>query len=135
MRTLLTLSALILAAPGCSTVSEGAGDCVCTMEFRTVQVRVVDAAGQPVGDLDVTVTNQRSGETLDVQQEAAGPPAAGTYTVVTDGNVDDVSVEGDDLLFRATGHGRTAEATFVVGRDACACHIDRREGPEQIVAR
>jgi hypothetical protein len=135
MRILLTLSALVLAAPGCSTVSEGAGDCVCTMEFRTIQVRVVDGAGRPVGDLDVTVTNRRSGEVLDVQQNAAGPAATGTYTVVTDSNVDDVSVEGDELLFRATGQGRTAEATFIVGRDACACHIDRREGPEQIVAR
>lgn len=135
MRTLLALSTLILAAPGCSTTNEGAGDCVCTMEFRTIQVRVVDPAGGPAADLDVTVTNTRTGETLDVQQDAAGPAAPGTYTVATDSNVNDVSVEGDELHFRAAGAGRTAEATFVVGRDSCACHIDRREGPDEIVAR
>jgi hypothetical protein len=100
-----------------------------------VQVRVVDAQGRPVEGLLPTVRNERTGQTLDVRQEDAGTFGTGMYAVATDANVTDVSEDGDRLLFRASGGDVTAEGTFVVGRDACACHIDRRSGPDELVAR
>jgi len=136
MRDALIIAAAVLLSAGCTTAqAPGADDCMCTMEFRTVGVEVVDAAGAAVAGLDVTVTNTRTGRHLDVTQDAAGPQAPGRYVVVTDANVDDVGEQGDELLFRAVGQGRTAEGTFVIGRDACACHVDRRSGPERLVAR
>ena len=136
MRTAFLLATLVIAAPGCSlTRAPDAGDCVCTMEFRMVQVRVVDSGGQPAAGLATVVRNVSTGRTVDVSQDAGGTLAPGTYTVVSDSNVEDVTEAGDRLTFRATGGGRTAEGIFVVGRDACSCHIDRREGPEEIVAR
>ena len=128
---------LALVLGGCSLIrsNDGGDECVCTLEFRTVTVRVVDAAGQPVPGLDVTVTNERTGAVLDVDQANVAPNEQGVYAVVTDGEVNDVSEAGDPLRFRAEGGGRTAEATFVVGRDACACHIDKRSGPEEVTAR
>ncbi len=135
MRIAFVLATLVLAAPGCSlTRPPDAGDCMCTMEFRMVHVRVVDSDGQPVTGLTPVVRNERTGRTLDVSHDG-GALAPGTYTVVSDSNVEDVSEAGDRLTFRATGGGRTAEGVFVVARDACSCHIDRREGPEEIVAR
>jgi hypothetical protein len=132
--------ALLVALPavgGCSLTrpNDGPGDCICTMEFRTIGVRVVDAAGQPVTGLAVTVTNERTGAVVEVDQDAAGPPAAGSYVVISDAQVQAVSEAGDRLTFRATGGGRVAEATFVVSRDACSCHIEKESGPDEIVAR
>jgi hypothetical protein len=105
----------------------------CTMEFRTVQVRVVDGSGEPIEGLQVVVRNERTGEVLDVNQESGGF-GSGMYAVATDGNVSDVSVEGDQLAFRATDGSRVAEGIFVVGRDECSCHIVRESGPERITA-
>ncbi len=141
MRALLLALPLALLAGGCSLVRshngepEGSGDCMCTMEYRTIGVRVVDAAGQPVTGLAVTVTNTRTGDVLDVDQSNAAPGTTGAYVVLTDSQVQAVSEAGDTLRFHATGGGRTADAEFVVYRDACACHINKRSGPEQITAR
>jgi uncharacterized protein YceK len=141
MRTLLLAlctSAFVLL-PGCSlfrsTDGPGPGECPCTMEFRMITVRVVDEAGRPVEGLAVTVRNERTGATLEVRQEDAGAFGAGVYAVATDAHVEDVSEAGDRLAFRASGGGRTAEATVVVARDACACHIEKESGPEEVVAR
>ena len=100
-----------------------------------VHVRVVDSEGRPVDGLVTTIRNERTGRTLVIGQGDDGTLAPGAYTVITDSNVAEVSEAGDRLLFRATGGGRTAEGVFVVARDACSCHIDRRDGPEEIVAR
>jgi len=105
------------------------------MEFRTITVRVVDDAGRPVEGLAVTVTNERTGAVVEVDQDAAGPPAAGTYVVISDAQVQAVSEAGDRLAFRATDGTRTAEAVVVVSRDACACHVEKESGPEEVVAR
>jgi hypothetical protein len=104
------------------------------MEFRTVQVQVVDGSGAPIEDMDVVVRNERTGEVLEVDQESGGF-GSGMYAVATDGNVSDLSEEGDRLLFRATDGARVAEGTFVVGRDRCSCHIVRESGPEQLTAQ
>jgi hypothetical protein len=136
MRTSI-FACLTLAIGACTTVNQQPTDpeCgACTMEFRTVQVQVVDAAGTPLAGLDVVVTNERTGSTLDVDQESGGF-GTGMYAVITDSNVNEVSEDGDRLHFRATDGTRVAEGTFVVGRDRCACHIVREEGPEQLVAR
>ena len=100
-----------------------------------IHVRVVDAQGRPMEGLVASVRNERTGRTLTVSDTDGGMLTPGTYAVVTDNNVADVSEAGDRLLFRATGGGRTAEGVFVVARDACSCHVDRREGPDEIVAR
>lgn len=125
---------LLLLASGCSLVRNhdgpGDGQCMCTMEFRSVTVNVSDANGVPVSGLAVTVTNERTGAVLDVPQDAMS--GSGTYAVATDGNVSDVSEAGDRLRFHAQGGGRTADAVFVVSRDACACHITKESGPESV---
>jgi hypothetical protein len=137
MRSVLPVCLAALVASGCTMINpqEANPECgACTMEFRTVQVQVVDTGGTPVQELEVVVRNERTGEILDVDQESGGF-GAGMYAVVTDGNVDDLSETGDRLVFRATDGTLVAEGTFVVGRDRCSCHIVRETGPERLVAR
>jgi hypothetical protein len=97
-------------------------------------VQVVESGGTPVEGMDVVVRNERTGEVLEVDQESGGF-GSGMYAVVTDGNVADLSEQGDPLAFRATDGTLVAEGTFVVGRDRCSCHIVRESGPERLVAR
>jgi len=138
MRRLVLALPLLLLASGCSLVrnndGDGDGQCMCTMEFRTVTVNVVDGSGEPVTGLTVTVTNERTGAVLDVNQDNASPFGTGIYAVASDANTNDVSVAGDRLRFHAEGNGLTADAVFVVSRDACACHITKDSGPESITA-
>lgn len=136
MRFVLLACALTLTAAGCTMINQPAGpECgACTMEFRTVQVQIVDDRGAPIEGMDVVVRNERTGIDIELDQESGGF-GSGMYAVVTDGNVHDLSEEGDTLSFRATDGARVAEGRFVVGHDACACHIVRESGPEQIVAR
>ena len=126
-----------VSAAGCTMMNPqpAVPECgACTMEFRTVQVQVVDERGAAIEGMEVVVHNQRTGSELEVDQESGGF-GSGMYAVVTDSNVDDVSEEGDTLHFRATDGARVAEGSFVVGRDRCSCHIVRESGPERLVAR
>jgi hypothetical protein len=127
------LLALLLAAalPACALFRPASDDpVVCTMEYRTISVEVVDDAGNPVGGLTPTVRNLRTGEVLPFDEGAFG--GEGHYLVATDAHRERLSEEGDRLLFNAAGGGRVAEAEFVVAADPC--HVQKVSGPERIVA-
>lgn len=131
MRTLFAALALALAA-GCSNTQQAGGDVACTMEYRTVTVAVVDAAGAPLGGLTPTVRNLRTGQVLAFEgEEPYG--GEGSYLVATDDHRAALRASGDRLQFRAEGDGVAAEAEFVVSGGPC--HVAKESGPDQITAR
>ena len=132
--TSLAGALLALLLPACSILSPGDGGvAACTLEFRSYTVQVVDADGQPVDGLTATVRNLRTGEVLDLG-DGGGlyTPGDGRYLLVTDGQVGQLSEEGDRLHFRAVGNGLVAEAEYVF--TGGPCHVERVSGPERVVA-
>ena len=105
----------------------------CTEEFRTITVEVVDAAERPVIGLAVESVNERTGAVLSPNPLGDGVSGAlGRYTVASDADLDALHVEGDPVLFSASGEGVTASARFVIADDGC--HVHKEDGPERILA-
>ena len=131
MRLLLLVVAFALVGSGCSFFYGDHDDIACTLEFRFYTVRIVDTEGQPVNGLTTTITNTRTGDALDVADDAQAMDD-GIYTVITDGQVSALSEQGDPIAFHAEGQGLTADAAFVFAGGPC--HVAKLSGPEEIVA-
>ncbi|MEM1057492.1 MAG: hypothetical protein AAGI52_18395 [Bacteroidota bacterium] len=128
MRPLL-LAALVALTSGCDTASQYA----CTLEFRTVQVMVRDAFGRPVEGLTARSIVERGQELVLIERtEGSVEGTEGRYTVASDAHLDLLSIEGEDVIFRAEGPGLIAEARYVLADDGC--HIRKEEGPAEITA-
>jgi hypothetical protein len=120
-----------VAALGALACDDPLSQCLCTEEFRTYLVTVVDAGGAPVSDVTITRTNLRTGALF--EPTWLGMPVPGTYLVADDGLVDEFSSEGD--LVRVTGEkdGATFEAQFEFAvPDECRCHVDKLAGPDTV---
>jgi hypothetical protein len=59
-------------------------DCVCTLEFRTYLVTVIDTLGNPVDSLETTITNSR-GKEFSFDELSPPPFMQGAYYVMTNG--------------------------------------------------
>ena len=131
--SLLALAGTV-AALGAVACDDPAGQCVCTEEFRTYLVTVIDESGVPVSDVTITRTNLRTGMTF--EPTWLGMPVPGTYPVADDGLLDEFSSEGD--LVRVTGEkaGATFEAQYEFAvPDPCRCHVDKLAGPDTVTIR
>ncbi len=128
MKRLLLLSALGLFA-GCDTLD---GPQVCTREYVTYTVRVVDASGDLLADLTTRSVVEPSGVELVTAQDA-NTGQVGVYPVASDAHGRLISRSGTTVRFEATGDGLSAEASFVFDTDGC--HVRKVSGPQEIVAR
>jgi len=91
---------------------------------------VVDTAGAPVSDLQVTV---RRVATDSILSTASGSSfAAGTYLVLDDGFKDEVAARGEVVRFTGVRGGDQVSADFTFGTDPCRCHIERISGPDTL---
>ncbi len=131
---LILAAAPALAGLATSACSDQASQCACTEEFRTYLVAVVDEAGDPATDVQLTRTNLRTDEVL--EPTWLGQPVPGTYLVADDGLVDAFSSEGDSV--RVQGQQRAASFTtffeFAVD-EPCRCHVEKLSGPDSVVIR
>ena len=103
-------------------------NCVCTDEFRTFAVTVVDEAGQPVSDAILTRLNLRSGQVL--EPTWLGLLGPGVYVVADDGHIDAFSSEGDVVQVTGTNGNISFSADFEFASPApCRCHVEQLAGP------
>ncbi len=118
--------ALLTGLPilSCSTVTEV---CTCTTEFRFFTVTVVDAQGQPAGDVEISATRVSDGMDLTPDDMGFGQP--GVYVILTDNAVDDVTEEGTRVEVVGTRGDTGFRAEFVFSRDDCQCHVSQVSGP------
>ena len=132
MKTILLSFIFVIVAVSCSTVDE---DCVCTMEFRSYSVTVVDSLGVPLDSLTVTIKD-KDGDELDVQQEPYSF-SNGNYTVLNDSFTQEFCACGtpERIYFSATDGNKTANGEFMFNTDECRCHINKVSGPDTLVLR
>lgn len=131
--TRLPVLALLIVA-GCDTLGFGSGNdgLVCTLEFRSIGVEVVDGDGAPVAGLDAETVIVETGERLDRSASVDGGQG-GVYVVASDAHVERLDEDGTALRFTASGDTLTASAEFVIAGGPC--HVSKLSGPDQIVAR
>lgn len=132
MKSLFTTILILLVVNSCSDLEE---DCVCTEEYRTYIVTVVDTLGVPVDSLIVTIKD-KDGDELDVQQEPFYLDE-GKYTVLNDSFTHIMCSCGTPqiIYFSATDGNRTATGEFMFNTDDCKCHINKISGSDTLVLR
>lgn len=114
----------VAALAGCDDTSE----CVCTEEFRSYHLSVVDAEGAPSDGVEVRVVRTQTGERLDYGSPTG---ASGEYLIMDDSFAARVAA---DESFDVTGElGDSSFATrFRFGTDPCRCHVLRLAGPDTV---
>ncbi len=130
------LSYLFLLIPfaigGCTPAkSVQCENMICTQEFRSVTVKFKDASGNAVAVKDFKSVNNRTGKEITSESSQNN---WGGYTVVSDADTKTLSEKGDAIVVTAThpATNKRVSAEFVVSGGACACHINKISGPEEI---
>jgi hypothetical protein len=121
MKYSLTIILISLIVSSYATIDTK--DCVCTEEFRSIQVRIVDQYNQPVDSVTATITKVSNSKIYywdlqDINQ-------LGKYYVMTDSYTRDFGTTPDTLKFLAEKHGVKTSALFLISTDECHCHIQK----------
>jgi|1_EtaG_2_1085319.scaffolds.fasta_scaffold66172_2 hypothetical protein len=103
-------------------------DIICTMEFRIINLEIIDSNGEAV-ILDEFYT-EINGEKINIPDDVY-ESKDGFYPVATDGQMKDLSFDGNEVVFYGLIDGKTVvEHTMVIGKDCC--HIQLKEGEKKI---
>ncbi len=122
---------LLLTAGGASCSNPGvATPCVCTLEFRTFAVTVMDRAGEPAENVSITVRRVSDGVELTAPDDFLQTP--GVYVILTDGNGDELAEDGTAIEVVGTLGDSGFTAEYVFSRDACGCHVNKISGPDTV---
>lgn len=123
----------IISAIVFSSCSEIDKNCLCTEEFRSYLVTVVDTLGIPVDSLNVIIKD-KDGDELDVQQDQYFLDE-GKYTVLNDSFTHIFCSCGtpQTIYFSATDGSRTANGEFLFNTDECKCHVNKVSGPDTLL--
>ncbi|MBK6266226.1 hypothetical protein JKA74_14365 [Marivirga sp. S37H4] len=138
MRKLLILLSFISLAATCQdkkssdakTENPCDPDIMCTMVFATVDVQIVNEAGEPVKfDKYYSVID---GEIINLQEQDDYQQENGYYPVATDNEMSKVDFEGTEVEFVGEKNGKEIISTkMIIGKDCC--HIQKISGDETIV--
>lgn len=131
-KLIYVFSLVIFLFSACSTVNKSeCENLICTEEFRMVQVKFIDASGNPVSVKDFAAINKRTGESTVQNNEPATINNRGNYIVASDADLKKLSEAGDVINVSATHpiSNKKIEAEFVVSGGICACHISKISGP------
>ncbi|HET8860374.1 hypothetical protein [Marivirga sp.] len=119
----------------CEEEKVDADDCqrellLCTEEFKTILLEIVDSEGNPVV-LDDFYTFYDSRKKFEYEYNEA-QAIEGIYPVITDAEIDELEREGTTLIFVGVKNGdNLVEHQMVIGHDCC--HIQLIEGEANIV--
>lgn len=104
--------------------------CLCTLNFVSIRLTVLNPSGTPESGVDVKTTLMRTGEKLDVDTAESG----GVYTVLDDSFAGVLDFRGDRLSVTGVKGDLSFTAEFVARPDgACRCHIEKVSGPESVM--
>lgn len=125
----LSITLLISCSP--ETICD---DLICTLEFRSVNIKFLDAEGDPLVVKDFKAINLRTQKSMVTENLIDTIYAKGIYTVASDANLHDLSEKGDKIRVSAKHpvNGITKESEFVITGGKCSCHVGKISGPEQI---
>jgi hypothetical protein len=122
-----TSLAVLLSAVGCQIACDSGLGTVCTQEFRTETVTVVDQAVNPVPDASVVATLVRTGDTL--SPAVTGPSPDGVYIIADDGSRNTVRAAGEQVRVQVELGSQAFGADYVL---AGGCHIQKVSGPDTL---
>ena len=109
---------------------ENGEDCICTANFAMVTFNVVTSTGTPQADIDIEVTNIRTGNVLSVEQPHAHE---GVYVVINDSYRRAIPETGEHLQVVGTRGANQFTEMFTAGVDQpCRCHVHKLSGPGTI---
>ena len=103
-------------------------DIMCTMEFRIINLEIRDKAGEAI-ILD-EFYSEIDGEKIEIPDDVY-EPNNGIYPVATDGQMDVLDFDGNEVIFYGMLNGKNVvEHKMVIGKDCC--HILLVEGEKKI---
>jgi hypothetical protein len=129
MLRLLPLALLAVLA-GCDA---GRDDGICPAVYVTHSIRVVDEAGVALPDLAARSVVVETGEVLPDDPGAGDRRASGTYVVASDHHGRFLDRHGTAVRFEAENADYVATAVYVFAPGEC--NLERRSGPDEVVAR
>ena len=130
MKAIPILLAIIGMAGLSACDSTETNPCICTEVFVTVGFHAVDQSGEAVEDIEVTVTQARTGEVL---LENQGFGSRGYYVVASDAVKDKLLGSGEVLNVTGVKDSLQFEESFVVGVPGdCRCHVQKFAGPDTL---
>lgn len=131
MKKLILMSVLFILFISCK---ENEPECICTTEFRSLTVSVVDSLNNPIDSLDVNIVDEFGRIIKPLEKQLPYQP--GSYVVVDDSYVNYLSTEPLLIYFTATDSlGRNAYTFFLVNTDECRCHVQKISGKDKIVLK
>jgi hypothetical protein len=128
--SLITISFLLILS--FSSCFDEEPDCVCSLEFRTYLVTVIDTLGNPVDSLEAIITNTR-GKEFNFDELSPPPYMQGAYYVMTDGYENDFTIRPEKILFKGTKDGIEVTGEFYFNTDECRCHVYKIAGQDTLI--
>lgn len=119
---------VMLLLSSCTTETE---DCICSEEFRTITVLVINQSNKPVEGLTTTVTNEK-GIIYNLPDIS---PLPGYYLVMSDSYVGDFSTAAKKILFAGITDSGSVHGEYFINTDRCKCHIQKISGPDTLVLK
>ncbi|SDD59398.1 hypothetical protein SAMN05216464_1025 [Mucilaginibacter pineti] len=112
--------------PGCSTG-------ICTDLFATINIHYVDHTGAGIGVKNFIVKNLRTGLPVKAGGGFDYGASSGIRSVADDGNLNEFSLEGDEVQVSATDSltNQTIVSTLKIS-GGCTCHIEKLSGPDTV---
>lgn len=112
------------------------GPTICTAEFVTLRITVVDTSGFPVDSVEILVYNSESGKIYDVSDMNIWDShlsRSGSYTVYHDGFIKPYQ----GIVERLIVEGEKGESGFRIEYAVSnnECHVYKLSGPDTVVIR
>lgn len=123
----ITLAIFSLSALACSSIE----NCICTGEFVTISVTIVDENNSPVTGL-ITKVRDVTGKTYNVSEYRY--PEPGVYTIMTDGYVRSFTTLPKEIIFSGKSDSFEVTGKFSINTGECKCHVNKLSGPDTLVA-
>lgn len=127
----------ILATVGLSCTVDHK-DCVCTEEFRSYSVYIVDGNRQPIDSLVTWVTDRNSQVVYRTDSSSLLDPyqTPGQYIVLTDSEMKYINSVLEIVIFHASNRKYNITESFTFSAsDECRCHIQKVSGPDSIIVQ
>lgn len=112
-------------------------DCVCTQEYRSYSIMIVNGNHQPVDSLVTWVTDKDSQTVYRTDSSSLLDPyhTPGRYIVLTDGEIKYFSSGPGMVIFHASNQKYNVVETFTFSVDDCRCHLQKVSGPDSTIVQ
>lgn len=133
---LICLTISLSTFAGCTKDDGPTDQCICTLNFASYVVTIVDGSGAGVDSLQTVSILKRTGKPYSFAPPWSGgsPDSHGRYVVLTDEAAKDLSSLPDTIVFKAMrGSSVIVEQNYLFNTDDCHCHIHKIAGPDTLI--